>query len=212
MPQNQPIFRSAGHNSVRFISTFSHQIVDENANISLVSFENEWFFFHYLAHRIYPGHESLGSSFFVAGTAVELSGTEQIYYMAVLEVRLQIQRIDAVILDGIRRSDDLKIFQPCYGFVKLLLHILRKTGRHSLYIHLIRIESLRLDEELVPFLVGEPVHLVFDGWAVPRSHSFYLTAEQCRSVEISAYHLVCLFIGICQPAFYLIFLQVVVHE
>ena len=81
--------------------------------------------------------------------------------------KLQGIRFDTVVFDGVSRPDDLHILQADDGFIKSLLDIRRQTGGHPLYIYFIRVQSFRFQERLVPFLIGEPDHLVLDGRAIP---------------------------------------------
>ena len=92
------------------------------------------------------------------------------------------------------------MLQPRYRPVHGILHILRQRAGHTAQIHLIGVKSLRLNKYLMTCLIWEFHYLILDGRAIARPSSFDRTGEQRRSVKIITNDLMCLLIGVGQPA------------
>jgi hypothetical protein len=58
---------------------------------------------------------------------------------------------------------------------------------------------LRFKKNLMGSPMGELNYLVFDGWAIPRSGSFYLAGIEGRPIEISPNDVVGFFGGVGDP-------------
>jgi len=67
------------------------------------------------------------------------------------------------------------------------LDVQRHTGGKTVQINLVSIQTFRLDEELMPVLVWEFHHLVFDRRTVARTNSRDLTGIKRRAVNMFAY-------------------------
>ena len=182
LTQQQTVFCPGSHNTVRLVGSLGHQIVNQHADVRLIPAKYQRFLLSKLPNRIDSGHQSLGRRFLITGTSVKLSGTEQVLHHLALQRRLQTLRIDAVVFDGIGRPNDFAVLQPRDGMVELPLNILRQTGRHSLNVHLIGIQTLRLHEKLMPLPIPETRHLILDRRAVPRSYPHDVTGIHSRLV------------------------------
>ena len=100
------------------------------------------------------------------------------------------------------------MLQSRQGAVHLMLHILRKRGRHSSDIHLIRVKPLRLNENLMPVLIRKLYHLILNGRTVTRPGSLYDSRIDRRPVQIIADNLMRFLICVSQPAGHLVDLHI----
>ena len=66
-----------GEHPVRFEATSSHQIIDEDADVAIATFDPKRKLTGHEACRICSRHQTLRGRFFVAGRAVDLSGEEK---------------------------------------------------------------------------------------------------------------------------------------
>ena len=73
---------------------------------------------------------------------------------------------DDVVLDRVRRPEDLRLLQPREAPDDLFLDVRRKGHRQAVQVGPVRVETLGLDEDLVPLPFGEANDLVLDGRAV----------------------------------------------
>ncbi|MNV41899.1 hypothetical protein D3C71_1335530 [compost metagenome] len=131
---------------------------------------------------VHTRQQPLGRSFFVARRAVDLTGKEKPADRLGLKRALQSTWIKVVVLDGIAGAHDVRIFQATQGMDQIKLDIERQAGRHAVRINLVRIQTFRLQEDLVRFLVCKAVDLVFDGRAIPGAHAFDHAAVHRRTV------------------------------
>ena len=76
------------------------------------------------------------------------------------------------------------MLQPRHRVQHLYLHLLRHGGGKALHIQLLRIQTHRLDEQLVPGLAREPHHLRLDGRAVPGADALDDAGVDGASVQI----------------------------
>src|SRR5579871_1300037 len=94
---------------------------------------------------------------------------------------IQLARVDCIVFDGISRPDHFCGFQPGYGCDHCGLDIDGHAGGHAVDVHLVCIEALWLEEDLVTVLVRELDDFVFDGRAISRTNAFDLATVERRS-------------------------------
>ena len=92
--------------------------------------------------------------------------------------------------------------------IHFFLYILRQRAGHSSNIHFICVKSFRFNKYLMAVFICKTNHLIFNRWAVSRSCSFNHTGIKRRSVQICPNNLMSFFIGISQPAGFLLNLYI----
>ena len=85
-----------------------------------------------------------------------------------LQRRVQFGRRDEIIFDGISRPDHESLLQTRDRTHHLQLDLCRHAGGEAVEIHFAGFQSLRLQEDLMAFLVGELDDLVFDARTITR--------------------------------------------
>ena len=145
----QAKLRSRSEHPVRLVRAFANQVVDENRSVAFRAVEDEWFLTLNFQGGIDAGHDSLTRRFFIAGRAVDLSGQKQPQDLLRLQRALQFGGIDRVVLDCISRTQHLRRFQSGNGLDYGELHVDWHRRGHAVYINLMRVQPLRLEEELV---------------------------------------------------------------
>lgn len=146
------------------------------------------------------GQQALGASFLVAGGAVDLAGEEQAADDLGLQAVPEISGIEEVVLDRIARPHDVGVFHATDGTHDLQLHVERQGRGNAVGIQLVGRQAFRLEEDLVAFLVGEAMDLVFDRRAVARADAFDHTGIHRRTIEIGGDDLVGPGVGMGDPA------------
>ncbi len=121
---------------------------------------------------------------------------EETFHQLGLLCWLQLQWIHIIIFYGISWPQDLCLFQTRNGPDHLDLHIHREACGQTIGINLVRIQSLRFQEYLVPLLLGKAHHLIFNGGTISGPHALYDTTVQGRAVQSLFYEIMGLLIGV----------------
>lgn len=135
LTEEQAEFRAGCHHTVRLFAAFADEVVNENADITVGTLEDDGVFSLNIANSVDTAHKPLCGRFFVAGGAVELTSGKKTVIVLEFQRKLQLGGIDTVILDGICKTGDFAVFQTGNGAVHGNLHILRQRGGHPLDIH-----------------------------------------------------------------------------
>ena len=112
LPQQQAVFRARGHHAVRFVRAARDQIVNQRADVAVRAVEHERLLALDLERGVDACHKTLRGRLFIAGRAAELACAVQTGDLFGLERRTQLERINAVVLDGVGRAHDLRVLQP----------------------------------------------------------------------------------------------------
>ena len=75
LPQQQPVFRPAGHHAIRLLGALGHQVVDEGADVAFAALQDQRLPAQQFQRRVDPGHKALDRRLLVPGRTVELPGT-----------------------------------------------------------------------------------------------------------------------------------------
>ena len=94
------------------------------------------------------------------------------------------QRVDAVVLDGVRQPQHLGALQARHGGVDHALHVLGHGRGHSLHIPFVGVQPLGLHEDGMALLVAEADDLVLDGRAVARAGAVDGAGVHGRAVQV----------------------------
>ena len=100
------------------------------------------------------------------------------------------------------------MFQSRYGMIHFFLHIFRQRTGHSTNIHLICIETFRLNKYLMTILICKTDYFIFNWRAITRTGSFDHTGIQWRTIKVCTNDLMSFLICICQPAGFLLYLNI----
>ena len=106
----------------------------------------------------------------------------------------------------------MRVLETRYRLEEGELHIHRHARAHALHVDLIRVQSFRLEEELVAVLVGEAQDLRLNGWAVARADALDDAVGHRRAVHVVAQDLVGRLIRVRQPARHLLARLFIAHE
>ena len=153
-----------------------------------------------LARRIDAGEQALRRRFLVTGRAIDLPGEEQAVDDLGFKARLQIARIEVVVLDGIARPRDVRALEALDRMHQRFLDVVRQRGRNAVRVDLVRVQTFRLDEHLMRGLLGEAVDLVLDARAIARPGAFDHAREHRAAIESAADNLVRALVGVRDPA------------
>jgi hypothetical protein len=72
----------------------------------------------------------------------------------------------------------LRALEPRQRVNKIVLNIPRERHREAVQVNLVDVYSFRLEVDLMTLAVREPHDLVFERWAVARSHALNLAVVQ----------------------------------
>src|SRR6185369_14372458 len=99
---------------------------------------------------------------------------------------MKLARIDMVIFDGVAGPDNPRALQARNSRNDGELDVLRQRGRDAVRIDGGVIETLRLQEDLMPIAFTEAHDLVFDRWTIARPAALDLAGIHRRPVHIGA--------------------------
>ncbi len=167
LPVDEAVLRPGCHHAIRLLRALGHKVVDEHADVPVPPGEDEGLLPLDLQCGVDARNKTLCRRLLIAGGAVELPRAVQAGNLFALQRRQQLRGIHAVVLDGVGRTGHLRVLQSGNGVQHLHLHILRQGGGKALNIQFLRVQTHRLDEELMPGLVGKADDLRLDGRAVP---------------------------------------------
>ena len=205
LPVQQAVLRTGGHDAVRFVRALGHEVVHERADVPVRAAEDHGLPPQQLQRRVHACDEALHGRLLIAGRAVELPRAVETGHLLGLERRQQLRRIHAVILDRVGAAGHLRVLEPRQCVQHRDLHILRQGGGEALNIELFRVQTHRLDEQLVARLVGEGHDLRLDRRAVARADALDHAGVDRAAVEVRADDGMRALVGIGQVAHGLVF-------
>jgi hypothetical protein len=94
----------------------------------------------------------------------------------------------------------MRIFQSDHASHQVKLNIKRQAGADPVGVILVGAQTLGFEKNLVTFLVGKPVDLVFDTGTVAWPNTFNLAGEHRTAIKAAADDVVGALIGVCDPA------------
>ena len=190
------MLRSCRHHSVRFVGTFGHEVVNQNAYVRFVSAENERFFAVKTQACVQSRHKPLRRRFFIAAASVELSCKIQVFHDLAFKRGIKRQRVDAVVFYGVSVLCKSAMRKSGERSVHFFLHVVRERTAHALNIHFVAVQSFGFDENLVPFLVAETHDFVLNGRTVSGTYTADASVVKRTAVNVVEYDLVRAGIGI----------------
>ena len=91
---------------------------------------------------------------------------------------------EVVGFDGVAGADDLGVLQAGDGPDEVILDLEGQGGGDAVDVELAGVAALRLQEDLVAFLLGKAHHLVLHGRAVAGADALDFARIHCRFVDI----------------------------
>ena len=125
LAKQQSVFSPTRHHPIRLKCLLGTEIVYENSDISIRTIENQRFLSFYLHGRIDTRIKSLCRRLFITGASVKLSAGKKSVYFLEFKRRLQLNRVDAVILYGVSVPDNFRMLQTGNCTIHRVLHIFR---------------------------------------------------------------------------------------
>ncbi len=195
-PQQQAIFGAAGEHAIGFAGAQGGEIVHHHAHVGLIPARMPGILVLGTQGGVQTGHQALGCRLFVTGSPVDLAGEEQVGDAFALHVRLEIPRIEEIVLDGIAGASDVGILEAPDRTDDLHLHVEWQAGGDPVRIEFMGSQTFRLDENLVRGLVSEPGDLVLNGGTVTGAYPFDHSGVHGAAIQIVADHVVGTLVGV----------------
>ena len=148
--------------AIRLQTAARHEVVHENADVGVVALEHDRRPMLNRARGVETGDETLRRRFLVARRPVDLTGREETRHALRLQRAIEFRRLDEVVLHRVRVPQHARVFEARQRVDNRVLHVARQTHRQSVDVDLVDVHAFRLEEDLVPFLVGEPHDLVLE--------------------------------------------------
>ena len=169
LAQHQPILGATGEHPIGLGRSARDEIVDHDAEIGLVATRQPGVAALHRKGCVDAGEQALRRGLLVAGRPVDLAGEIEALNITGLQGRLEIARIEEVVLDRIARAGDVRLLETNDRAHQRLLDIKGQAGGDAVRIDLMGLEPLGLDEDLMRRLLGEAHHLVLDRGTIARS-------------------------------------------
>src|ERR1700685_3230018 len=90
----------------------------------------------------------------------------------------ELPSIHRIVFNCIAGADHLGVFKTRNGGNHGGLHINGHASGHAIYVNFVRVPAFRLQEDLVPGLLGEFYDLILDRWAITRADSLDLATVE----------------------------------
>ena len=169
LPQIQPVFGTAGKQTVRFHDLLGGDVICKHAQIGVVSAE-----FHAgksggIACSIQSGNQSLTGSLLISAGSVDLPCVIQPFPLTDPQSPVQFFRKDEIVFNGIGIAGDFGVLQTGNGPQDFCLHIRRKTGGKSVQIIFSGVGSFRFQINVMTFMLGKTYYFILKRGAVPCS-------------------------------------------
>ena len=78
LTQQNAIFGAGGEHTIGFIDAFIDQVIDQHADISLVTAQHHRLMFHEEQMGVHTGDDSLGGGLFITRGTIDLTGQEKV--------------------------------------------------------------------------------------------------------------------------------------
>ena len=166
------------------------QIVNQRADVGLGARENDGILSFCTARSVDARHKPLRGCFLVAGGAVELTRTVKSANRLEFQRGEHLQRISAVVFNGVGVPHDLSVFKAVKRAQHLVLHVGRQRGGKALNVHFLVVLAHGLYKELVARFVGKTNEFVLNRGAITGPCAVNLTGIQRRSLDVGENDLV----------------------
>ncbi|MNM68087.1 hypothetical protein D3C81_796370 [compost metagenome] len=195
-PQQQTVFGAAGEHAVGLAGPQGGEIVHHHAHVGLIPAGMPGVLALGSQTGVQTGHQPLGGRLFIACSAVDLAGEEEVWNAFALHVGLEISRIEEVVFDGVAGAGDVGILEATDRTDDLHLYVERQAGGDPVRVEFVGGQAFRLDEDLVRRLVGEAGDLVLDRRAVTGAYPLDHPGIHGAAIQVVADHLVGLLVGV----------------
>src|SRR5262245_20000525 len=133
-----------------------------------------------MASRVDTRYQPLRGRFLIPGRPIDLPSQKKSFYVLRLKAPRQCRRLDEVVLNGVAGTKQHCVLEPRQSMNEFSLYTQRKTRREPVNVDLPRVDSFRLQENLMSLLVWEPNDFVLEGGTVTRSDPLDLAVEERR--------------------------------
>src|SRR5262249_36748508 len=144
------------------------QVVDHDSQVPLRAVEHDVGPTPGPRRGVEPGYQALGGRLLVARGAVDLASQIEAREALGLQGRLEVARVDVIVLDRIARADHPRLLEPRNTRHHGDLDLLGQRGGDAVRVDGRVVESLGLEEELVSVALAETHDLVLDRWTIAR--------------------------------------------
>ena len=204
---------AAGEHAVGLVHPLGNQVIDQNTQIGFITPGHPWTFTTTLQRGVQPGKQTLCCCLFIASRAIDLARKKQALNLLGLKAALERARVKVVVLDGVTRSQDVRVLHALHAAHQFVLNVEWQAGGDAVGIELVGSQSFGFQKNLVAFLVGKAVDFVFHARAVAWSHALDLAGEHGAAIKTAANDLVGARIGMRDPAGHLLGVHgAVAHE
>ena len=204
LTKKNTIFGPGSKHPVRFVNALRDQIIDQDTDISIVPAKDKRLLSAAFQMCINAGHQTLGRSFFIAGSTIDLTCKEKVVDILQLERSFQLGRIEIVVFDCIGRTEDPDIFEPLDLVHRFQLDIQRQRGGKTLKVILMGGATLRFEEELVVVVLRKDPEFILDTGTVAGTTAADQTVEKRGVLEPGTEHFVHSRIGVEDIAVHLL--------
>ena len=183
--QAETIFGAAREHAIGLRDATGHEVIDHYSDIRVCPRHDEVGRpATRLQRSVHARDKTLARCLFIPGRAVDLPSQEQPRKPLHFQRRVQLPRIDVVILDRIAGPDHGSVLQAWDRLQKGALNVFRQRGRDAVRIDGVIVQALGLEKDLMASAILEADDLVLDGWAVARPDALDLAGVHRRAMDV----------------------------
>ena len=166
LTKENAVFSAAGEHAVGFVRPFGDEVVDEHADIGLVTPQREWGIPLDVEVCVDSCDETLAGGLLVSCCAIDLACEVEFAEVFCFEGVMELSWWKEVVFDGIAWPEHAGVFQAGYLAHRLELGFFGQGCGKSIEVGLDGVPPFRLDEDLVAILVRKPVDFVLNARTV----------------------------------------------
>ena len=172
LPEDESSLGSACEHAVGFVSSFRDEIVNQHANVGVLSAEHKGLFTTYGKRGIDPRHDPLRGSFFVSCCAVDLSGKVKSGNSFRFKRMQKLARIYSIVLDCVGVCEKLGMLKSWDGVNELLLYLSWQTVGEAVWIDDCSCTVFRFQYDMMTLRIRKADNLILNRRTIAHTRPF----------------------------------------
>ena len=128
LTENETVFSAGGEHAIGLGCALGDEVIDEDTDVSLIAAQDDRVLALNAPGGVHPSYKSLGTSFFVAGCAIDLASAIEVAADFGFERRIELGWEGKVVFDGVGWAKDLGVFATANRPDEIMLDVDREAS------------------------------------------------------------------------------------